>query len=75
MFSTHEGFTDNSPRSPMTPTPVKKLSARKSLCLFTTILDVKNKTAIRRVGYTKLKRKAITSGTTPWALKPRQKIN
>ena len=29
MVSTPEGFTDNSPRSPMTPTPFKKPSARK----------------------------------------------
>ena len=29
MVSTTEGFTDNSPISPMASTPVKKLSARK----------------------------------------------
>ena len=33
MVYTTEGFTDNSPRSPMTPTTLKKPSARKSLCL------------------------------------------
>ena len=49
MVYTYEGFTDNSPRYPMTPTPVKKPSARKSLCLFTNILYVKNKTPIHRV--------------------------
>ena len=49
MVSTTEGFTNNSTRSPMTPTPVKKPSARKSLCFFTNILDVKKKTAIRQV--------------------------
>ena len=43
MVYTHEGFTDNSPRSPMTPTTVKKPSAKKSLCLFTNILDAKKK--------------------------------
>ena len=32
----------------MTSTPAKKPSARKSLCLFTNILDVKPKTAKRR---------------------------
>ena len=32
MVSTPEGFTDNSPTSPMTSTPVNKPSARKSLC-------------------------------------------
>ena len=33
MFYTTEGFTDNSPISPMTSTPVKKPSVRKSLCI------------------------------------------
>ena len=42
MVSTTEGFTYNSPRSPRIPTPVKKQSDKKSLCLFTNILDVKN---------------------------------
>ena len=41
MVSTHEGFTDKIPISPMTPTTVKKPSARKSLCFFTNILDAK----------------------------------
>ena len=53
MVSTPEGFTNDSPISPMTSTPVKKTSARKSLCLFTNILDVKDKTATRRVGAAK----------------------
>ena len=43
MIYTTEVFTDNSPRSPITPTPVKKPSARKSLCIFTNVLDAKNK--------------------------------
>ena len=59
----------------MSPTTVKKQSARKSLCIFTNILNVKNKTATRRVGAYKSKRKAIKYGTTPWALKPKRKIN
>ena len=50
MVSTPEGVTNNSPNVPMTSTPVKKPSARKSLCLFTNILDVKLKIAKRRVG-------------------------
>ena len=41
MVSTTEGFTDDSPISPMTSTPVKKPRAQKSLCLFTNILYVK----------------------------------
>ena len=41
LLSTPEVVIDNSPNVPMTSTPVKKPSARKSLCLFPTILDVK----------------------------------
>ena len=63
MVSSTEIFTDNSPRSPMTPTPFKKLSSRKSECLLTNILYIKNKTAIRRVGDAKSKCKAIKAGT------------
>ena len=33
MFYTNEGFTDNSPRYPMTPTTAKKPTARKSLSI------------------------------------------
>ena len=47
ILSTPEGVTDNSPNVHMTSTPVKKPSARKSLCLFKNILDVKPKTAKR----------------------------
>ena len=75
MVSTPEGFTNNSPRYPMTPTPVKKPSARKSLCLFTNILDVKKKNATCQVRASKSKRKEIKSGTTPWALELKRKGN
>ena len=44
MVYTTEGVKDNSPNVPMTSTLVKTPSYRKSLCLLTTILDVKNKT-------------------------------
>ena len=37
MVSTPEVFTNVSPISPMTSTPVKKKRAQKSLCLFTNI--------------------------------------
>ena len=53
MVYTTEVFTNNNPRSPMTPTPVNKLSARKPLCLFTNILYLKKKTDIRRFGASK----------------------
>ena len=43
----------------MKSTPVKKPSAEKSLCLFTNILNVKNKIAKRRVGAAKFKHRAI----------------
>ena len=50
MVSTPLGFNGDSHISPMKLTPVKKPRARKSLCIFTNILDVKKKTAIRRFG-------------------------
>ena len=59
----------------MTQKQVKKPSARKSLCIFTNILDVRKKNASRQVRADKLKRKAIKSWTTPWALNPKQKVN
>ena len=73
MISNPEGFNYNSPISPMTPTPVKKPSARKSLCLFTKILDAKNKTAVRQVRAEKSKHKAIKSGNTPREMKKSEK--
>ena len=41
ILSTTEGIIDKSPNAHMKSTPVKKPKAGKSLCLFTTILDVK----------------------------------
>ena len=75
MVSTPEGFTTNCYISPMTSTPVNKPRARKSLCLFTNILDVKKETATRQVGADKYNRKAIKCGTTPWELKQKRKWN
>ena len=49
IVSTPEGVTDNSPNVPMASTLVKKPSDRKSLCLFTNILDVKQKTSKRHI--------------------------
>ena len=69
MVSTPEVFTNNSPRSPITSTPVKKPNARKSLRLFTNILDVKNKTSIRRVRTAKSNSKALKAGTILWEKK------
>ena len=41
MVSNPEVVTDNSPNVSMTSTPFKKPSARKSLCIFINILDVR----------------------------------
>ena len=65
MVYTPEGFTNESHISTMTSEPVKKTIARKSLCLFTKILDGKKKTATRQVVASKSKRKTIKCGTTP----------
>ena len=73
MVSTPKGFTENSPISLMTSSPVKKVCARKSLCMFTNVLDVNKKIAYRQVRASKSKRKAIKYGNTPWALKQKQK--
>ena len=64
MVSTPEGVTDDIPNVPIISTPVKKLSARKSLCLFTNILNVKNEAEKRCIGAAKLKHRAIKVGTS-----------
>ena len=66
MVSTNEGFNNNIPIYPMTSTPVKKPSAITSLCLFTSVLDVKKKTATCRVRSSKSRYKAVEYGTKPW---------
>ena len=43
--------------------------------MFTNVLDVNKKTAYRRVGDAKYKRKEIECGNTPWALKKSEKGN
>ena len=73
MVSTPEEVTDGSPIVPMKSTPVKKPSARKSLCLFTNILNVRNKTAKRRVVAAKSKRRAMKVGDILWANKTKRK--
>ena len=59
ILSTAEGVTDNSHNVHMISTPVKKPSARKSLCLFTSISDVQPKTAKRRFVSAKSRRKSM----------------
>ena len=63
-LSTPQGFTYNSPNVHMPSTPVFLKSSRKSLCLFTNILDVKPKTAKRRFVAAKYRRKAMKVGIT-----------
>ena len=66
MVYNPEVLTNSSPIYPMTPIPVKKSSAIKSLCLFTNILYVKKKTSVCRVVSNKSERKAIKAGTMTW---------
>ena len=64
MVSTSYVGIDDSTNVPMTSTPVKKPSARKSLCLFTNILDVKPKTSKRRIVAEKSKLKSMKVGAS-----------
>ena len=66
IISTQEGVTYNSPNVHMTSTPVKKPSARKSLCLFTNILAVKHTTAKRRFVAAKSRRKYMKVCNSLW---------
>ena len=73
LLSTLEGFTDKSHNVHMTSTPVKKPSARKSLCLFTNILDFQPKTAKRRFVAAKSKPKSMKVGNSLWKRKKRKR--
>ena len=73
ILSTPEVVTDNSPNVNMSSKPVKKPSARKSLCLFTTILDVKPTTEKRRFVAAKSKRKAMKVCNSLWTKKIKTK--
>ena len=69
IISTPEGVTNDSPNVNMTSSLVKKPSARKSMCLFTNILDVKPKTEKRRFVAAKSKRKSMKVGNSLWTKK------
>ena len=73
MVSTPYGVTDNSPNVPMKSTAVKKPSARKSMCLFTNILDGKPKTAKNCIVAAKSKRRSMKVGTSQWTNKTKRK--
>ena len=62
LISAPEGVADNSPNVHMKSSPVNKKSARKSLCLFTNILNVKPKTAKLRFVAAQSKRKGHDRG-------------
>ena len=59
ILSNPEEVTDNSPNVHMKSTPIKKPSGRKSLCLFTNILDVQSNKAKHRFVAVKYRRKAM----------------
>ena len=69
MVSTPDGVTDNIPNVLMTSTPVKTPSARKPLCLFTNILDVRPKIAKHHIVAEKYKHRAMKVGTSQWTRK------
>ena len=73
MVSTIEGVTDNSPNALMASTPVNKPSSRKSLCIFTNILNGSPKTAKRRFVAAKSKHKATEVGNSLWNTKKNRK--
>ena len=66
IISTPEGVTDNSPNVHMAYTPVKKPSARKSLCLYTNILHVKPTTEKLRFIAAKCRRKSMKVCNSLW---------
>ena len=68
MVSTNDIFTYNSKISTRTNMIVKECSARKSLRIFTKVLDVKNKTAVHRIGAAESKRKAIIKVSILWSI-------
>ena len=73
ILSTSEVVTYDITNVPMTSTPVNKPSARKSLCLFTNIVDVKPKTAKRRFVAAKSKQKAMKVVNIQWTKKTKRK--
>ena len=62
MVSTTEGLTENIPMSLNTSVPVDKPNARNPFRKFSELLDVKQKTYVRRLGDAESKYKAIRTG-------------
>ena len=69
ILSTPEGLTDNSPNAHMKLSPVNIPSARKSLCLFTNILDVKPTRTKHCFVAAKSRRKAMKVCNILWTKK------
>ena len=74
LLSTPKGFIDNSHNVYMPSTPVKKLSARKSLCLFTNILHAKPTTEKLRFIAAKSRRKSMKVFNSLWKKKNEKSI-
>ena len=68
MVSTPVVFTYNSPMSPGLTMVVKNYIERKSLHLFTEVLDVKKKTCVFPVGADKSMEKAIRAVSMLWSI-------
>ena len=66
VVSNPERLSDSSPISLGPPMNFKNYSARKPLCLFTEVLDVKKKISVRRVGAHKSNGKAIRGDSMLW---------
>ena len=66
MVSTTEGFTDKSTISSDPSVTVKNSSASKSLRKLPEVLNVKQNTAILRLGAAKSNSKTIISGSMLW---------
>ena len=73
ILSTPEGFIDNSPNVHMISSTVKKPSARKSICLFTNIFDVKPTTSKRRFVAAKYRCKAMKVCNSIWTKQKKTK--
>ena len=65
MAYTPKVSTDNSPISPMKPKPVKKTKTRKSLCMFTNVLNVNKKLLTVELELLNLSARRLNMESTP----------
>ena len=75
LVYTTQIIKNNSPISPGPSKTIRNPSARKSLRLFTEFLDVKNKTAVHRLGAAESNHKAIIAGSMFWSIIPKKKVH